>query len=55
VFNPSLQAERFDPQWEYIKKWVPEVGTSSYAKPIVDHAFARERVLRVYKQGLSGA
>ena len=52
VFNPQLQTEKFDPKMEYIKKWVPEFGTTSYPKPIVDHKLARERVLRVYKEAL---
>jgi len=52
VFNPTLQTQKFDPQWTYIKKWVPEWGTSAYAKPIVEHTLARERVLRVYKAAL---
>ncbi|MBS0289641.1 MAG: deoxyribodipyrimidine photo-lyase [Proteobacteria bacterium] len=25
IFNPELQAHKFDPQGEYIKKWVPEL------------------------------
>lgn len=25
VFNPVLQAERFDPQFAYIRRWVPEI------------------------------
>jgi len=54
VFNPDLQTEKFDPHHAYIKKWVPEVESSSYPKPIVDHKKARERVLRVYKQALDG-
>jgi len=53
VFNPALQTERFDPDFRYIKKWVPEFGTSNYPKPMVDHAMARERVLKVYKEGLA--
>jgi deoxyribodipyrimidine photo-lyase len=53
VFNPYLQTERFDKQLTYIKKWVPEVGTASYPKPIVDHDFARKRCLEVYKTGLA--
>jgi deoxyribodipyrimidine photo-lyase len=52
VFNPTLQTEKFDPKFEYIKKWVPEFGTKEYPKPIVDHAYARERVLKVYKEAL---
>lgn len=52
VFNPQLQTEKFDPKFEYIKKWVPEFGTSAYPKPIVEHTLARERVLKVYKEAL---
>jgi len=52
VFNPHLQTEKFDPDLTYIKKWVPEWGTPTYPKPIVDHAFARKRVLTVYKEAL---
>ena len=52
IFNPYTQAEKFDPNNEYIKKWVPEFTKSSY-QPMVDHAKARERCLTVYKAGLS--
>ena len=52
VFNPELQTEKFDPHHTYIKQWVTEWGTSAYAKPIVEHKFARERVLRTYKDAL---
>ena len=52
VFNPQLQLEKFDPELNYVKSWVPEYGTSSYARPMVDHAFARDRVLRVFKEAL---
>ena len=48
IFNPHLQAEKFDPENRYIKKWVPEFGTASYPEPIVDHKAARERALAVY-------
>ena len=53
IFNPTEQAKRFDPKFEYIKKWVPEFNTSDYVKPIVDHASARLRALKVYKEALS--
>jgi len=52
VFNPALQTDKFDKDHRYIGQWVPEWGTASYPKPIVDHAFARERVLRVFKEAL---
>ena len=53
VFNPLLQADRFDPKQVYIKKWVPEFGTAQYAKPIVEHVFARNRAIATYKKALS--
>ena len=53
IFNPTAQAEKFDKNFVYIKKWVPEFGTSKYPKPIVDHKEAREKCLRAYKEGLS--
>lgn len=52
VFNPALQTEKFDPDLKYIKKWVPELETKEYPEPIVDHKFARDRVLKVYKEAL---
>jgi len=55
VFNPELQTKRFDPKFEYIKKWVPEFDTKKYAQPIVEHKFARERVLKVFKEALANS
>lgn len=53
VFNPTEQQKKFDPDFVYIKKWVPEFGTSKYSQPIVEHVFARNRVLQAYKVALS--
>jgi deoxyribodipyrimidine photo-lyase len=53
VFNPALQTDKFDPEFQYIKKWVPEFNTPQYPKPIVEHTFARNRVLKTYKEALS--
>lgn len=53
VFNPTSQLEKFDPQFLYVKKWVPEFGTPKYPKPMVDHAAARLRCLETYKKALS--
>ncbi len=52
IFSPDAQTKKFDPKMDYIRKWVPEFGTASYPKPIVDHAFARERAIETYKKGL---
>jgi deoxyribodipyrimidine photo-lyase len=51
VFSPSAQTLKFDPDFKYIKKWVPEFNEITY-KPMVDHKMARERALRVYKVGI---
>jgi len=53
VFNPTSQQEKFDKKFEYIKKWVPEFGTTEYPSPIIDHKIARERVLTRYKEALN--
>ncbi|WP_276370405.1 deoxyribodipyrimidine photo-lyase [Chryseolinea sp. H1M3-3] len=55
VFNPQLQTEKFDPDFKYIKIWVPELNTSKYPLPIVDHKMARERVIKVYRLALQGS
>lgn len=52
VFNPSLQTQKFDPELKYIRKWVPELDSFDYPKPIVEHEFARRRVLAAYQVAL---
>ncbi|HZJ80105.1 MAG TPA: deoxyribodipyrimidine photo-lyase [Dysgonamonadaceae bacterium] len=52
IFNPTTQTDKFDKNHEYIKNWLPELGTAQYPNPIVDHKFARERVLTVYSKAL---
>lgn len=54
IFNPTSQAEKFDPNSAYIKQWVPEYGTSKYPLPIVDHVFARKRTLAAFQLALKG-
>ena len=55
IFNPWSQEKKFDPEQHYIKKWVPEYGTSAYPEPMVDHKQARQRALDTYKAGLAKA
>ncbi|MEQ9004672.1 MAG: deoxyribodipyrimidine photo-lyase [Pseudomonadales bacterium] len=64
IFNPYTQAERFDPRGEFVRRYVSELGDvtgkaifkphtagiDGYAKPIVDHAFARQRALEAFKE-----
>lgn len=53
IFNPSLQTERFDPKQIYIQNWLGKDYLKQYPKPIVEHTFARNRCLDVYKSGLA--
>ena len=53
VFNPTTQLEKFDKQRVYVNRWIPELETSYYPDPIVDHKWARERCLSTYKQALA--
>jgi len=52
IFNPKLQTEKFDKDLSYIRKWVPELDTPNYPKPIVVHEFARKRCLEEYGKTL---
>jgi deoxyribodipyrimidine photo-lyase len=52
IFSPSEQQKKFDAKNEYIRRWVKEYGTQNYPAPMIDHKFARERCLLVYKNGL---
>lgn len=61
IFNPVLQGQRFDPEGDFVRRWIPELralpggavhrpweaplAAPDYPAPIVDHAFARERAL----------
>ena len=49
IFNPAEQAKKFDGDFEYINRWVPELNSKDYPSPIVEHSFARERCLQAYK------
>jgi len=48
IFNPTAQQQKFDPDFIYIKKWVPEFGTSSYIQLIIDHKKAVERAKTLF-------
>ena len=52
IFNPAEQQRKFDPEMNYVKKWVSEFGTKNYPDPIVEHTFARNRVLERFKKAL---
>jgi len=64
IFNPVGQGQKFDPDGEYVRRWVPELrdldgrtahepwkhgGADGYPEPVVDHAEARREALRRYE------
>lgn len=54
IFNPETQLEKFDPDFIYVKKWVPEFGTKAYPSPMIDHKVARDRCLKAFDLALKG-
>ena len=79
VFNPTLQGEKFDPNGDYVRRYVPELAQMpakfihrpaeapakvraaagvtlgvTYPDPIVDHAMARDRFLKIAESHLKG-
>ena len=64
IFNPILQSKKFDPDGEYIRRYVPELAhmptahmhepwkyypPASYPQRMVDHYTAREDTLAMFK------
>ncbi|MCX7929785.1 MAG: DNA photolyase family protein [Chlorobi bacterium] len=52
VFNPLLQQVKFDPTGEYVRRWIPELGTPDYPTPMVEHPTAKERAIAAYRAAL---
>ena len=48
VFNPELQAAKFDPDAVYRSRWIAEFNTPLYPEPIVSLAESRARALADY-------
>ncbi len=64
IFNPILQGRRFDPDGDYVRRWVPELAgidgaavhepwklttpVAGYPAPIVEHADERREALERY-------
>jgi len=65
IFNPMTQGKKFDPDGQYVRRWVPELADvptkhvhtpwemteppADYPAPIVDHADERAESLRRYE------
>jgi deoxyribodipyrimidine photo-lyase len=52
VFNPESQAHKFDPEFRYIKRWIPEFGTDAYPAPMVNLKESRAKAIAHYKKHL---
>ncbi|TQK20740.1 deoxyribodipyrimidine photo-lyase [Microbacterium sp. SLBN-154] len=50
VFNPELQAEKFDPKRAYIRKWAPEHVSDDAPAPLVDLKESRKAALEAYEE-----
>ena len=62
VFNPTTQGRKFDPEGNYVRRWVPELAhlpgptvheprsVDGYPAPIVDHAAERHEALARYDE-----
>lgn len=65
IFNPIIQSEKFDPEGEFIKRFIPELAEVSskavhdpfnrgaagvYLEPILDHSLARNETLDRYQR-----
>lgn len=65
IFNPVSQSEKFDPQGDFIRLYVPQLsklhgkalhwphtlgGVKGYPAPVVDHAVARKQTLALFAE-----
>ncbi len=70
IFNPVTQSQKFDPQAQFIREYLPELAglpdryvhtpwlsplRTEYPAPIVDHAAARDRTLNLYRSHSAGS
>lgn len=53
IFNPTLQAAKFDPKNEYIARWIPNYNPNSYLPQIVDYSISRDEAIRKFKHYLA--
>lgn len=53
VFNPETQQKKFDPDKEYVRKWVEDFDKPTYPRPMIEHDFARKRAIAKYKGHLA--
>ena len=49
IFNPELQAKKFDPDGHYVREWAPELWGDDIPEPIVDLKETRNAALDAYE------
>lgn len=49
VFNPTSQQAKYDPDGDYVRRWIPELDTAAYPPQMVDHRAEREVALARYE------
>ena len=49
IFNPAAQQERWDPDGEYVRRWIPELATDDYPATMLDHRVERLDALARYE------
>ena len=55
VFNPTIQAMKFDKEGHYVRSWIKDIDELSYPHPMVNHKQARERAIQTYKKAIDSA
>lgn len=50
VFNPELQADKFDGDGRYVARWAPEYGSGVPPEPVVDLKESRGAALAAYER-----
>jgi deoxyribodipyrimidine photo-lyase len=53
VFNPLTQQKKFDPEGEYVRRWIPEPN-NDYTAPVVDLKESRSRAIEAFKRASGG-
>ena len=52
VFNPMIQVAKFDPGYDYIRRWITDYDPENYIEPVVEHKYARDRAIEAYRSGI---
>lgn len=48
IFNPTLQQKKFDPNYDYCKKWIPELNSFDYLNPMIEYKESKNKILKLF-------